>query len=571
MYSVIALFLHIGCANQQSPSGGPDDKTGPSPIATSPAAESVSVKNDASIEITFSEWILPSSVKGVSIFPPVPLKTKVKGNRLLVRPLQRLNDSTTYHLVVTSGLKDLRNNPISRPLSIIFSTGPTLDNGIIDGCVSDPGRKELQPSVALFRTPRPKNDSGFCGSPDYLVQTDSNGVFSFEHIRTGRYHLLAYLDKNSDYHLQEGSEDAYLTVDSLVTVDSARGRIMLYPAVFDTSRQTIASVTALNNRTIIGNWKKPFDTLVNVQRPVFRLEPLDTASSRRMTTVYRQTPGSVRFILTPDSALDSVAYRLIYTLRSIFDTAAVTDTLRINGAAPIDTTPPSLLRALPDRQTPLRPTILLFWSEPVRLDDTLAMADTLGDTVLVTGDTVFSDTSRFVTPRSLVPGHRYRLVLLTNNGKDLRGNALKSKDSTDTAAILKFDVIHADSLAVSLSGGSLCLDSSEKRKWTFTWLSGPQPFTVKDKHNTFRFDSIPSGKGKLSTFIDINGNNLPDRGCLLPFVPPEPVILFPDTIEARARWDVEGVELTPCDPCERKRLDAAKVAAEKDSSGEKEK
>ena len=563
MTTIASAYLLTGCAHQQSPTGGPDDKTGPSPVSMFPENESVNIKNDASIEVTFSEWILPTSVKGVKVYPSTPLKVKVKGNRLIVKPQNRLNDSTTYHCVITSTLKDLRNNPISRPISIVFSTGPVLDNGTIGGCVSDPSRADLQPNVALFREPRGADDSGYCGTADYLVQTDSNGVFAFNHIRSGSYRLLAYLDKNSDWHLQQGTDDLYLPVDSLITVSENEPRaVNLFPATFDTSRQTVASLTTINNRTIAGTWKRPYDAVLFSTGPTFLLEPF-SGSDPGIKATFRQVGSSNRFYLLPDSALDTIDYRLMITARSVFDSATITDTLRVSGAATVDTIQPTLLRTLPDRQCRLFPTLKLIWSEPVRATDTLHLVDTLTlDTTIFTGDTSTGDTTSYTPAQPLLAGHVYRTFLTASDGYDFMHNPLKTRDSTDTAGILSLSVLHPDSFALSLSGSAPCLDTSALRLWKFTPFGGREPSFSEDNNDAFRFDSIPSGKGLLSSFIDYNHNGVFDPGRLIPFTAPEPYVSFPDTIEARARWDVEGISLGPCDPCEQKRFLAEKRAAE---------
>ena len=361
-FAIILLLLH--CAHQQSPTGGPDDKTGPTVKSMLPAAESVSVPTDIKITITFSEWLLPASEKGVSLFPSTPIRVKVIGRRLEIKPVHRLNDSTTYHLVITSTLKDLRNNPISRPVNLMFSTGPSLDSGKISGCVVDPAKKYLQPNIALFRAPWQPGDSGFCGPPDYLSQTDSSGNFSLEHMRTGAYYLFAYFDKNGDSRLQEGSEELYTPVESTVVIGVTETRVLLYPSVFDTAHQAIASIKTIDNRTIMGYWKRPWDTLVCPGPPRFRLET-DEKDARPLTVVYRPTIVSARFFLLTDTALDSVSYRLIYSLKSIFDTAVFSDTLRVDGAVQSDTSAPFLIKSLPDIRADLRPEIRFLWSEPV--------------------------------------------------------------------------------------------------------------------------------------------------------------------------------------------------------------
>ena len=160
--STLCLLIVLSCAHQMTPGGGPDDKTGPVVLSVSPDLKSVNVNRNTEIRFTFSEWIDKKSDKGISIFPPVEFKSKIKGNSLIIKPVTELAESTTYHVEAGSMLKDLRGNPVTTPYSLIFSTGPTLDSGAISGCVVDPSKNLLQPRIALF-SPKEKADSGFPG------------------------------------------------------------------------------------------------------------------------------------------------------------------------------------------------------------------------------------------------------------------------------------------------------------------------------------------------------------------------------------------------------------------------
>ena len=252
----------IQCAHQVAPSGGPEDREGPTVVAMEPASEAVNVRKNSRIVLTFSEWLHTSSSKGIAIYPEIPIKTKVRGKRLEIKPADPLNDSTTYHVVITTALKDLRNNPMGEPLSIVFSTGPALDSGTISGCVADPSKQPLQPVVALFRAPWHPDDTGFTGPASYLAQSDSSGTFTLNHVRTGSYYCIAFNDKNGDSRLDAGTESLFTPTDSIVTISAKPNEIILYPSEFDTLRQSIASVKAIDNRTIVGYWKKPWDSLM---------------------------------------------------------------------------------------------------------------------------------------------------------------------------------------------------------------------------------------------------------------------------------------------------------------------
>jgi len=112
----------------------------------------------------------------------------------------------------------------------------------------------------------------------------------------------------------------------------------------------------------------------------------------------------------------------------------------------------------------------------------------------------------------------------------------------------------ADSLCVRLSGGASCLEPDEKRKWVYRPISRRDTsFTVADSAGTFAFDSIPASKGTLLWFIDDDGDGRITPGKLSPWRSPERFFAVPDTVEAKARWVIEGLDVRGCEePNQRK-------------------
>jgi len=128
----------------------------------------------------------------------------------------------------------------------------------------------------------------------------------------------------------------------------------------------------------------------------------------------------------------------------------------------------------------------------------------------------------------------------------------KSKLAVDTSAV---DTVNTakkksinDSLCIRLSGGAGCLEPNEKRKWVYRPISRRDTsFTVADSAGTFAFDSIPASKGTLLWFIDDNDDNTITPGRLSPWRSPERFFALPDTVEAKARWVVEGLNVRACE------------------------
>ena len=540
-------LLIISCAHQMSPSGGPDDKTGPSVLAVSPTSETVGVNSDSRIIFTFSEWISKRSEKSISIFPPLKFKTKIYRNRLEIIPEEKLADSTTYHIILTSGVQDLHNNPIPIPFNLIFSTGDALDSGMIAGCVLDPERKLLQPRVALFKSGE-KADSGLTGPPTYLLQTDSTGQFSFSHIKTGHYTIIGFLDGNNDSRLQS-SEQVYMPQDSVISITEQSKEIILYPALFDTAFPRITSLKASSSEIITAQWSKQFDSLVFSIKS-FHIERSDTAITVESSKII--SSSSTILTVIPRTPLKIAPYRCIYTLGKSFDTTTFTDTVLFNGVSERDTTRPSLLRSEPSgTNIDLLPELRLIWSEMVIFSDSVLLADSLQDSLWISASKNPSDTTTIRLPRRLQPGSTYRCVILSSSGSDLNNNSLQSRDSTDTVTVISFTTIEADSLATSIQGGASCLENEHQLTWVFKPVQAKsnRSFFSPNRGGQFYYDSIPAGRGTIGYFIDRNKNNIIDKGHLFPWIAPEPYAVSPDTIEARARWDIEGIRFPVCDPC----------------------
>ncbi|NLG18101.1 MAG: hypothetical protein GX556_12285 [Fibrobacter sp.] len=544
IFAVISLITVFSCAHQMTPGGGPDDKTGPSVHSITPRTGSVNVDKNTEIILTFSEWIASGSERGISIFPPVEFKTKIKGKVLHIQP-DELSDSTTYHVEINSSLKDLRGNPVTTPYTLVFSTGPTLDSGVIEGCVTDPSRDLLQPKIALF-SEKELADTGLVGPPSYLLQTDSTGRFRFNNIRTGKYRVIGYFDVNNDSRLQAGTEQVFMPQDSMIAIKNQLADIALFPAVFDTAFPRIISLQT-SNKLIKGKWNKPFDSL-SFNQPEIVIENAKNPSEKITDFKYLLYTNTIGFAIKTAVTAEKTEYRFIYTMSRKNSIGSLRDTVAFNGSDSADTVRPALKRWDSDNARDLRPLLKMIWTEPVLLKDSLLMTGSSGDTVFVSSPESFSDTTTAVMLSDLKPGSSYQMVIFDRSGEDLSGNAIAIKDTSDTAANIVITTPDIDSLATSLQGGAKCLSNRSNIKWVFSHFNG-KTYTTDDSSGTFLFSLIPAGEGLIGYFEDRNGNGLQDPGKLVPWIGPEEQMMSPDTVEARARWDIEGLEIPVCEIC----------------------
>jgi hypothetical protein len=557
LLGVAALLSILSCAHQVAPGGGLPDKKPPQVSVSNPAAGQVNVPINASVAFRFSEWVGPRTLeRNVSIYPPPAkgFKVKVKGRSVIIRPLPALAESTTYHIELASAVGDLRGNTIGAPHSLVFSTGPALDSGRIGGCVVDPESRVAQVRVALFREDSAAGDSLLFGAPSYCSQTDSFGTFLIANIRPATYRLIAYADANSDGRLQPAREKVYAPVSRQVTVAPGLLPQQLFPVACDTTTRRITSCAPLAARVIAGLWSRrpPLRGARRSERSL-RLEAVDSSGGKPVIEHYVELSGGRRFAILLKAPLKLAPYRLVYELEPLMpvnDSTPCCDTLRLNGTTVADTALPRLTSPRVLDRVDLQPRLVLAWSKPVRLSGRVALADSLGDTVALGIDSLFSDTVRLVPDRRLRPGTTYRLRLSASAVTDLSGN--HPADSADTGIVVRVSSIHPDSLCVRLSGGAACFTSELQRAWLYLPFGGGAPYYCADNKGQFRFDSIPGGRGRVAWFVDRNGNHQPDNGELIPWSPPEACVALFDTVEARPRWEIDGLKVPTCDPCERR-------------------
>jgi hypothetical protein len=227
------------------------------------------------------------------------------------------------------------------------------------------------------------------------------------------------------------------------------------------------------------------------------------------------------------------------------------DTIRFNGIALADTTTPILKSKEPLASADLKPVIKLMWSKPMFPHiSKWNCVDSLKDSVGLIVSQSLADTTLIVVARALKVGDKYTVVFPDSVFKDICGNS--PKDSLGIK--LSFTTIDDREMCYSLSGGASCLKPDPKRKWLFTPTTGNRRYIVADKAGQFRYDSLAAGKGTITIFSDVNNDSLLSTGNLVPWVPPEPFFMPPDTVEARKNWDIEGVSVTgACEDCFRPR------------------
>jgi Bacterial Ig-like domain len=567
-YFLCTLPLLLSCAHQIPPGGGPDDKAPPKVYYTVPQRGALNVPKNAEIVIGFSKWIQPLNAdKSLTMFPPPSqgLKVSVSTRKLIVKPIHALADSTTYHVSLNIALTDYHGNSIGTPYELFFSTGPTIDSSRIYGCVISTDGKPMQPKVALFPSAAAdSSDTVLFGMPSYLTQTDSGGFFSFDNIHRGTYCCIAFIDDNNNGRLDPAHEQVFVPVRKQIVLDKVMGPVPLYPVVCDTTTLRIVTVKPVSAVTIYGEWGGASALGAPAWDSAWHIAAVE--GGRRVSVAqYIPLQGSRRFFLKLSDTLGLSAFKLFSVTTSPVHRAALPvhgDTIRFNGVSMPDTVAPVVKATEPQGTSELRPRIKLTWSKPVIANFTKwYLVDSLGDSSALKVTPGYNDSVYFSFDRSLIPDTKYTIKFPDSAFSDICGN-----HPVDTTGInIGFRTMLDRDLCFSMSGGIPCPASASTlradsvaaglRKWMFMPIGGQKKYLAPDKNSQFRFDSIPSGKGTMGLFTDVNNDGLLTKGSLVPWIAPEPFRMFPDTIEARKNWDIEGVTFTgACEECAKRSL-----------------
>ncbi|MFQ6614222.1 MAG: Ig-like domain-containing protein [Fidelibacterota bacterium] len=192
LFSGLAALMFWTCAAVQSPPGGPKDITPPELIEADPPNESVNV-TAKHFQFRFSEYIQEGSLaNGIQVFPRPTVAPVINyEDDVIELDLQdTLRPNQTYIITLTRTITDEHQVALAQDIQYAFSTGATIDRGIITGRVTN----SSEATVHLWRLST-DNDSLFFIFPDYVARCGEDGAFRFGYLSPGNYRLLA-VDKS---------------------------------------------------------------------------------------------------------------------------------------------------------------------------------------------------------------------------------------------------------------------------------------------------------------------------------------------------------------------------------------
>lgn len=552
-YCILSAVLLAACAGQIEPSGGPPDTTPPFIAHTVPDSNAVHV-TEPRVELDFSEYVDRLSVQqSIFVSPYVgELTYDWSGKSVTITFGDTLRRKTTYVVNVGTDVKDINaGNRMAHGFSLAFSTGDSIDTGLIVGRVYDPEPGGIMLFAYKLEGINPDTLDPTHTKPDYIQQTGSDGAFALSHLSLGPYRVFAVRDeyRNLVYDRQTDEFGVWRSDIVLTPEHPAFHGMNVEMAKEDTTRPFLTSARNDGMRTIIVRASESCDTAAFA---VARFRVVDTLSGKSLPLhswyIDADHPADMGIITAApmDSGrgyrVEGIGLRdLVGNLLDSLHGAIVFTT-----TAERDTLPPVVRTEFADSATSVHgdePIVLTFSKHP--RTQPIAMAVQLRDSTGTVVPCAFAwrgGLNAVLTPsRELLQAAWYTLSIVLDSVRDYSGNAYR--DSTRVIHFRTFDyrvtgslegtafadtTVHAPIILTAIG-----LDVNPQVK-KYLHLAKPGPFT---------FDRLIEGRWTVNGFRDILGTGTYDYGQPFPFRPSAPFGVSMDTVKVRARWTVGGVRV----------------------------
>ena len=517
----ILLLLGFGCAQIKPPPGGPEDTSPPKAVEVMPADSTINVPIDTPIKIVFDEYI-QASASNIALSPPVEkFSVKVRHKSIEVDH-SGLLQNTTYRVVVSTSLSDLQGNSLRKTLSYAFSTGSELDTLSTGGRVYD---SELSPAGGVrihgYSTESQEWDPRET-EPSAITWSGKDGGFALENLPEGNFAVVGILDENKDGFLSD-NELIALSPEVYDAGDDIPWSMILFSP--DSTPPELIS-TSTEGRYIV---KIRFSEEIELDRIHVSSKP-DVGGFKLF--IYPEEPQILALMAErplPEGKMELEIKGVSDRHGNREDYNSTAD-IRETSA---DTIPPSpamnkKVRLLPED------SLLVRLDKPVRIGE-IVIEDSLGRGIA--GKFFMPDPYSIVfAPESEWPNREdliWRLEKIVTLDGDTISDSTKHDLRFESAQGYGNLLVNVENIYNSLIVRAIMLDESRRE------------FSLKASESGFSARSIPRGQYSIYLFCDFDGDSRWFPGSISPLKVPEPIFIYPDTIDVRGFWTTEvniGIE-----------------------------
>lgn len=501
---VAVLVLMWSCAAEGRAQGGPVDETGPVVLAVEPDTDFLS--GELRVFVRFDEMVNPLSVPAsITISPEVDHIVRTRGKTIQIIPEQQWPEESIIHIQFSRRIRDYQGNDMAEPLELFYSTGELIPGGRITGHLQNITANMIY-NIGLFSF-----DNG--QAVEMIRKTDSSisGDFEFLHVPDGLYVIAAIegelVNFSDDYRLRKYG------------------------------MQSVAPLSIESGNEIL-------DIPIYVDEPVERLEikSVDFINSIFYELIFND--GSTKHYHLLDNGLERSSETSDDTLTISLDLSNRLenyrcDDFKLTQPVILDTIPPEIIQYGWDNDE-----YLLTFSEPVQPINDEVKLDSLFLTVndsLITGKLDYNFISPYNIQLEQIPPQGDKLQIQLFQLQDYFTNVftdtlkkinvmpqLLPETEFDRGSIVgSINYNGSDSIIVEANS----IESGEKYYSTST--------------GEFVFENLPAGDYVFRAFEmkNVLHPNIYFSGLWNPYQKAARFGIYPDTIEVRKRWVIEGVQV----------------------------
>ncbi len=548
-FTLLIIFF-VGCANIQSPSGGPPDKIPPRILESYPPDKTLNFTGNH-ITLTFSEWVNRDGVlQNISISPVVNYTLHWNGKRLEIRFIEKLKPNTTYSFILGTDYTDMKSNKPDSAFSITFSTGNVIDSGIISGKII--GKDASSTSIYAYKidsinpdTLNPENIKA-----EYSTQVGNNGLFTLRALPDGVYRVFAVKTNLRD-NLFHPQQDLFGTTHSDVQVLNGHSfpqtiKIAKYPNLhkadiikimqLDSNLINIEFTKQIQSSKFSSSKFEIIDTITNNSIPIQAIW-LDSIISNKMsilTQIPLQFNYAYKFKII-DSTISDIYGISLFGIEKIFYTSK----------PPFNFAPRLITLPFKDsvRNIGIDQEYYFIFNYPILLDSAKKPIELIQfpDSVkvginpeLISPNILQIHYNKFINADTW---YRFRLNL-----KEF--NTIGNRKFQDTIINLSFKT--ADWRANPSISGHITLGIKCPNVYVVLKNSKDEEAkrVIVDSLGNWQIDYVQPDIYTIEIFCDENGNGKYDYGLAYPYRYSELFEIYDQKIEVKPRWNIEKINLT---------------------------
>ncbi len=505
---LILLLLLNACARVGRPTGGDKDVTPPQLLSSEPKHGATGFKGHEII-LHFNEYVtIKNPEKNILISPPFNNMPVIKPAGIASKTFKIiLKDSllpnTTYQINFGESIADFNEGNKLEHLQLVFSTGLTIDSLTLKGIVNPVYYNEKKPKkmlIGLYPAKSFKDSLIYNTKPYYVGLTDEKGHFKLNHLKAGKYTIIALDDVNSDYKYQPGKEGVGF-LNQMITIP--KDSVVSLNLFKEQPAFSIEKITQHSKNHIVIDYKGSRDSLrIKLNIPV--TDSLLSVDYQKAHLWYKSPSDSIKLSISVKNRLKKFFRKRSEDIDSLM--IDLSGNQRFN---PIDT----LFIAAN------MPLIKIDSSKIIFQKDSLKTAFHLK-----------RYRNRYLLDFNKQTGHTYQLSLLPKAVTGFLGQ--QNKDTIRT----QIKIPKAETY------GTLLIHINTKQNMPlFVEVIKNHKIIRKTptRHTSdFEIKYLPAGRYNIRVVFDDNANNRWDPGSYLKHQQPERTFEPAQPVEIRANWEV---------------------------------